>query len=257
MKMRLARTICARPTLTLASSRAPHFASRRLLCARGTVAGSLRATPSQSQPPPAAAVADDNGDDPPIRLYRFADVQSLRAFLRVKAVQLVAGVGVLLPVSSVLSSGAMPTLAEGATVAAVTGGTLVAAGTLSWYMERIVGELTWRPRSRSLVVSTLTMLGERRDTHITTEELAADGFIEEDAAQTAMLIENDDRHPESTLVPLEMLGKTYVFVWGRKHVVQLDALADLLVRRQWPRESSKESSDATPTAARARAPREP
>ena len=257
MKMRLARTICARPTLTLASSRAPHFASRRLLCARGTVAGSLRATPSQSQPPPAAAVADDNGDDQPIRLYRFAYVQSLRAFLRVKAVQLVAGVGVLLPVCSVLSSGAMPTLAEGATVAAVTGGTLVAAGTLSWYMERIVGELTWRPRSRSLVVSTLTMLGERRDTHITTEELAADGFIEEDAAQTAMLIENDDRHPESTLVPLEMLGKTYVFVWGRKHVVQLDALADLLVRRQWPRESSKESSDATPTAARARAPREP
>ena len=86
MKMRLARTICARPTLTLASSRAPHFASRRLLCARGTVAGSLRATPSQSQPPPAAAVADDNGDDQPIRLYRFAYVQSLRAFLRVKAV---------------------------------------------------------------------------------------------------------------------------------------------------------------------------
>ena len=82
------------------------------------------------------------------------------------------------------------------------------------------------------------MWGERRDAHLTAEALAADGFAEEVAAQTAMLMESGDRYPDRTLVPLDMCGKTYVFVWGKKHVAQPDALADLLVRRQWPRPSA-------------------
>lgn len=255
--MRLASCTLAgmRPSLAAFTCHTPKLrfvGQHRLLCgtlgsgrhARAASVAASSISPRDADPS-AAPTTDASDDQSSIRLYRFMYIKPLRAFLRVKAVQLVAGVGVALPVLSVFSSGAVPTLAEGATVAAVTGGTLVAAGTLSWYMERIVGELAWRPRTRSLVVSTLTMWGDRRDELITAEELAADGFIEEVAAQTAMLMENGDRYPDRTLVPLSLCGKTYVFVWGRKHVAQPNALADLIVRRQWPSDSTLTPSSPT------------
>ena len=95
--------------------------------------------------------------------------------------------------------------AEGAVVAAVSGGTIAAAGTMSWYCERIVGELTWRPVSRTLRVSTLTMFGDRRDVDLTAEELSSDGFVEEDEEHTNFLGEDsEDRYPQTSLVPLDM-----------------------------------------------------
>jgi hypothetical protein len=90
--------------------------------------------------------------------------------------QLGGGVAVLLPTASVIANGGLPSLAEGGLLAAVVGGTLVAGGTLSWYVERVVGELAWLPRSRALRVSTLTMWGERHDRRLSLEELERDGF---------------------------------------------------------------------------------
>ena len=204
--------------------RAPH----RLLCTMQSKVSSAESA--------AASRGDSSDADAPVRLYRFGYILPLRALLRVKVVQLALGVGVVLPVLSVLASGTLPTLAEGAVVAAVSGGTIAAAGTMSWYCERIVGELTWRPVSRTLRVSTLTMFGDRRDVDLTAEELSSDGFVEEDEEHTNFLGEDsEDRYPQTSLVPLDMCGKTYIFVWGKRHVSRPDSLADLLVRRMWPR----------------------
>ena len=68
----------------------------------------------------AASRGDSSDADAPVRLYRFGYILPLRALLRVKVVQLALGVGVVLPVLSVLASGTLPTLAEGAVVAAVS-----------------------------------------------------------------------------------------------------------------------------------------
>ena len=113
---------------------------------------------------------------PPVRIYRLSHIRLLRAVLRVKIVQLTAGVGVLFPAAAVYFSGGSLTFAEGATVAAVMGGTMIAGSTLSWYCERIVGELSWLPAERALRVSTLTMWGERCDLDLPHQVLLAQGF---------------------------------------------------------------------------------
>ena len=114
--------------------------------------------------------------DTPIRLYRFQQIKILRALLRVKVLQLGAGVCVFLPSASIISNGGLPSLAEGSLVAAVVGGTIVAGSTMSWYTERIVGEMAWLPARNSLRVSTLTMWGDRRDVDLTVDKLKEDGL---------------------------------------------------------------------------------
>ena len=69
---------------------------------------------------------------PDNRLYKFSHIPLVRAVLRVKVLQLGVGVGVLLPTVSLVATGGSISLAEGATLAAIVGGTLAAGSTLSW-----------------------------------------------------------------------------------------------------------------------------
>ena len=199
--------------------------------------GALRhlcARPAQATATEDAATPSFSGtdDDEPVRLYRFAHITALRALLRMKAIQMVAGVGVVLPAVTVLSTGSMPTLADGAAIATTAVATVAVAGSLSWYCERIVGEASWRPISRTLRISTLTMWGERRDADFSAAELVGDDFFE--VPPTLPDFVEVDLYPTSSLVPFELCGKTYVFAWGPRHVVAPDALADLLVRNSLP-----------------------
>ena len=151
--------------------------------------------------------------------------------LRVKIVQLVGGVGVFIPVATLLQGGVIPTLTDVSVVTATMVGTIGVAGSMSWYCERIVGELSWRPENSALRVSTLTMWGDRRDVDFKVDELLADGFLEVPTLPEHFQL---DPYPSSAFVPLRICGKTYVFMWGRRHVIQPDALANLLVQNALP-----------------------
>lgn len=167
--------------------------------------------------------------DPPaaaLRLYRFSHIHLLRAALRVKVLQLGVGVGVLTPTASLMASGAGISLVEGATLAAIVGGTLAAGSTLSWYCERLVGELSWLPATQVLRVSTLTMWGHRKDRDFPASELLANGYTASPVGPST--------YPATVFVPLDLGGKTYIFIWGRRHVLQLEALANLLARQALP-----------------------
>ena len=167
-----------------------------------------------------------------IRLYRLKQITLLRALLRVKVLQLGGGVAVLLPSASLIANGGLPSLAEGGMIVAIVGGTLVAGSTLSWYAERIVGELAWLPASKTLRISTLTMWGDRHDRNLSLDELAHDGLTSPPPPQQDG--EPGGEYPEPGFVPLELGGTTYIFVWGAQHVVQPEALARLLKRDQLP-----------------------
>lgn len=174
-----------------------------------------------------------------VRMYRFAHIKLLRALLRVKAVQLAVPVTVGLPTLSVMSSGGVPTLEDGGLIALVIGTTLGLASTISWYCQRLVGELTWIPaRTRTgvgaLQISTLSMWGDREDRVLTLKELHADGFISPEHTQQSL--RHSDFYPAKSFVPLEICGKTYIFVWGKPHVPanQVDSLASLLLRNTLP-----------------------
>lgn len=82
--------------------------------------------------------------------------------LRMKVLQLGVGVGVLLPAGSFIGSGAQMGAAEFGALGAVVVGTIGAGSTMSWYCERLAGEITWRPLQQALRVSTLTMVRLRR-----------------------------------------------------------------------------------------------
>ena len=173
------------------------------------------------------------------RLYRFAYIKSLRALLRVKLLHLSLPVAMGIPTLKLVSEG-IPTLADGGMLAAMVGGTVAAASTLSWYCERLVGELAWLPkrgtrREDILRVSTLSMWGERRDHDIAFDKLRqSDGFDIEHVPRP--FPEHPDAYPRKSLVPLELCGKTYIFVWGAAHVPaeHVDTLADLLLRQKLP-----------------------
>ena len=150
--------------------------------------------------------------------------------LRVKVVQLGGGVAVLLPSASIISNGGLPSLAEGSMVAAVVGGTLVAGSTISWYAERIVGEMAWLPAQKALRVSTLTMWGERKDRDITADELLRDGLSSPPPPGSGLL----EEYPEPGFAPMKLCGKTYVCVWAPRNVEHPEAMARLLHRDQLP-----------------------
>ena len=52
-------------------------------------------------------------------------------------------------------------------------------------------------------------------------------------------------YPTQSLVPVEMCGKTYIFVWGKQHVPaeKVDTLANLIMRQTLP--SATSSQDAS------------
>ncbi len=184
---------------------------------------------------PSACSGEEN-----TRLYRFAYVKPLSALLRLKGLHLTAGVAVLLPTYSIVTTGGLGSLglADVATLAAVVTGTIGAGSTLSWYCERIVGELTYRRRSSNgsavLRVSTLTMWGNRMDRDFPVAELMrSEGFAPARSA-AAIAAAGVSPYPAEGFVPLELDGKTLIFLWGRKHVLEPDALANVLVARALP-----------------------
>ena len=179
----------------------------------------------------------------PVRIYRLQGITLLRALLRVKILQLGGGVAVLLPTAQVISSGGLPTLAEGGVMAAIVGGTLVTGTTLSWYAQRIVGELAWLPERKALRVSTLTMWGERSDRELTADDLQRDGL-----APPATLPPGEGAYPPPGFAPLKLGGITYICVWNARHVEQPEALARMLKRDELPFHPDG-PPDAMPTSA--------
>lgn len=176
-----------------------------------------------------------------MNLYRFSHIRALRAALRVKVFHLAVPVAVGVPTMSVAAAGTLPSLAEGGMIAAVVGGTLVAGSTLSWYCERLVGELKWIPDGDepTLRVSTLTMWGHRHDRDLPLSQLLSDGFITQPATPSNPQVEAD-MYPTQSLVPVELCGKTYIFVWGKQHVPaeRVDTLANLIMRQTLPSAST-------------------
>lgn len=229
--MRATSLMCRRGALARASCISPHAQKSlpALQCARQRL---LCTAPSPPMPKSPAFHPESDKNLEPIRLYRFAHITALRALLRVKVVQLVGGVGIFIPVATLLQSGVMPTLADVSVVAATVVGTVAVAGSMSWYCERIVGELSWRPKNSALRVSTLTMWGHRRDVDFKVDELLADGFLQ--VPPTLPEHFELDPYPAPGFVPLRLCGKTYVFLWGRRHVMQPDPLANLLVLNALP-----------------------
>ena len=66
-----------------------------------------------------------------------------------QVLQLGAGVGVLFPVASVLGSGAALSGSELGVMGCILAGTVACGASMSWYCERFVGELSWRPAARA------------------------------------------------------------------------------------------------------------
>ena len=90
-----------------------------------------------------------------------------------QVLQLGAGVGVLFPVASVLGSGAALSGSELGVMGGILAGTVACGASMSWYCERFVGELSWRPAARALRVSTLNVWGNRKDRDIPVAQLAS------------------------------------------------------------------------------------
>ena len=199
--------------------------SLSLLASRPLLASPRRALCAAAPPRDPAA---------PVRIYRLQQIALLRALLRVKVLQLGGGVAVLLPSATLISNGGLPSLAEGGLVAAIVGSTLIAGTTLSWYMERVVGELAWLPARKALRVSTLTMWGERHDRDLELNELLADGLSPPSPLPPLDGDPVDDAYPTPGFAPLELCGKTYVCVWDARHVQQVEACARLLKRSELP-----------------------
>lgn len=67
--------------------------------------------------------------------------------------------GVAVPVGSSMAVNGQVTGTEVALTAGLAAGALGAVRTLSWYCERLVGEISWKPAARrTLTISTLTMV---------------------------------------------------------------------------------------------------
>ena len=108
-----------------------------------------------------------------VRLTTRSSGSSARAWPRVQVLQLGAGVGVLFPVASVLGSGAALSGSELGVMGGILAGTVACGASMSWYCERFVGELSWRPAARALRVSTLNVWGNRKDRDIPVAQLAS------------------------------------------------------------------------------------
>ena len=238
LRMRLRRSVLG---ACFARSAPEPTITRRALCSG---ASKLEAAPRDAAKPEAAtgvpATAGSAAGQESSRLYRFAHVKALSALLRLKGLHLTAGVAVLLPTYSVVTSGGLGSLgiAEAATLLAVVTGTIGAGTTLSWYCERIVGELSYRRKTSSgpasLRVSTLTMWGGRVDRDFLVAELVTREGFTPFRSPAAIAATGISPYPAQGFVPLDLGGKTYIFLWGRKHVLQPDALATVLVARALP-----------------------
>ena len=180
---------------------------------------------------PTSVRSADSGET---RLYRFAYVKPLAALLRLKALHLTAGVAVALPAYSVVSSGGLSALdlTECVGLGAVVVGTLGAGATLSWYCERIVGQVSWR--REGLRISTLNVWGRRIDRDFPPDALVREGFSPTVANAAVAAAAGINPYPKEGLVPFDLGGKTFIFWWGRRHVLQPDALANVLVARAMP-----------------------
>ena len=136
-----------------------------------------------------ASAAPTAAPVPPRVLYHFHYVRHLRQLLRMKVLQLGAGVGVLVPVVSVLGSGGALSGGEVGLMGGIVAGTVAVGASMSWYCERFVGEICWLPAARALRVSTLNVWGNRTDRDIPLAQLApllAPSFVpSEDVKHTA------------------------------------------------------------------------
>ena len=86
--------------------------------------------------------------------------------------------------------------------------------------------------------SALDVWGQRTDHELGREELVRDGFSDEaDPDGSASL----SPPAEGTLVPLRICDRTYIFVWGRAHVVRGRelVLAKLAFERRLPAPDDK------------------
>ena len=213
-----ARPLC----LTVRTRHLCSAAPQERLTPKSAVASAVRAADSAKSPQRPSDASQ------PIRIYRLAQIRVLRALLRVKIVQLGLGVGVLLPALHVYASGGSLSLVEGGTLAAVVGGTLVAGGTISWYCERLVGEIAWLPASESLRISTLTMWGHRRDVEWRREHLIEQLGFAERLPHGVTAVHDLLPPPSNSFAPWKVGDTTYLLVWGRKHVQHPGLLLPLI-----------------------------
>ena len=72
-----------------------------------------------------------------------------------------------------LGSGAALSGSELGVMGGILAGTVACGASMSWYCERFVGELSWRPAARALRVSTLNVWGNRKDRDIPVAQLAS------------------------------------------------------------------------------------
>eukprot|EP00966_Prymnesium_polylepis_P225628 5219404-Prymnesium_polylepis.2 len=93
-----------------------------------------------------------------------------------QVLQIGVGFGVLLPAGSIVATSGQLTGTEVAFLAGLTGGALGLTRSLSWFCERLIGEISWRPAQRALRISTLTMWGNRRDRDYAEKDLMQLGF---------------------------------------------------------------------------------
>jgi len=127
----------------------------RCFCANaspGDLPGTSPSKPSSEPPTTAASGA--------VVVYRFAYVRVLRATLRLKIAHMI-GSGVV--VMSCVSWAGGASAFESVILAAIGFGTVVVGSTLSWYCQRLIQELSWRPSEQVLRISTLSLWGHRLD----------------------------------------------------------------------------------------------
>ena len=147
-----------------------------------------------------------------------------------KVLQLGMGVGVCLPVASVLSSGSVDglTFGEIGLMGSIVAGTLAVGGSTSWYCEKFVGELSWRPAERALRVSTLNVWGSRVDRDIPLAQLAellSPSFVPSEDVPTPL----DERRK---LLPFHVgADGRYMVLLHRESFREPDAVFELLAGR--------------------------
>ena len=122
----------------------------------------------------------------------------------------------------------MPTAGQAAVLGGVVVGTITAGGSMSWYCQRLVGELSWRPAERVLRVSTLNVWGNREDRDVPVAQLApllAPSFVPSAEVETPL-------HEKRWMLPLH-LGeeRSYILPLHRRSFRQPTAVFELLEGR--------------------------
>ena len=227
--MLLARICASRLHLRPLRTALPAQTSLRRLCSADSSTKPVAPLPSatnQTLEPPLPQ------PQPPVPIYHFAYIRHLRMLLRFKVLQLGLGVSLFLPAMTVYESGGALTGSEVGLLAAVVGGTVAAGGSLSWYCQRLVGELSWRPDERVLRVSTLNVWGHRENRDVPLAllpELVAPSFVPSDESPTPL-------HEKRRTILLH-LGeqRTYLLMLHRPSLRDPRAVFDLLEGRVPPR----------------------